>query len=906
MAISNADGSIILNTQVDTSGIVKGINSIDSIVKKIGTTIAVAFGTRQLINFGRQAIQLASDLQEVQNVVDVAFGSMSYKIEEFAESAIDKFGISALTAKRTASTYMAMAKGMGIAEDVASDMAITMTGLTADIASFYNMSQERADVILKSVYTGETETLKQLGIVMTEVNLENFAMSKGITKSIDAMTQQEKTMLRYQFVLEQTRLAQGDFARTSDSWANQTRILTERWKEAQAVWGEAFIMIGTMLLPKLNELVEVLTQVGYAAQIAAKWVYQTVTGKEYSEESSKAEADAISGATENQKDLTDEVKKTEKEQQKLLASFDELQILNGKKSTDNLLTNELLDGKNISKGNNTTSESKSDLSAQEYHDKLGEIGKITGLALVGLGILMIFMGHPLLGIGMVVAGEIFIASTVLSGIGDEEKRKLSEIAAITGAALIGLGILLLFTPYKGRGLGMVAAGASLIYESLVLGEFSEDIQTKITNILTITGLVMVVLGTILLFVPGVTGFGIALLAAGAGELATAAIMNATEIKDWLETNLWTIVEMLGKFLFLFGIVMCFMPGMMNIGFGLMVAGIAIIAVAEITPNFDALKETLTDFFKQNWEAVLEISAAFIIIGIILCMTASRLVGIGLIATGAGLLFAEIVLNFDALKETLIDFFEQNWELITLMSIALIIIGIILCMTASRLVGIGLIATGAVGLFAETILNWDSISIAINNFIEDNYDKIMGFANGMVVLGVILLFTPAWAVGLALLATGVGTAIGTKKANMNLSGIKKELNKNLEDLNSEAQKGINKINNTLSQINFSNGFNAGFGNFTAMNMSGFSVPKLARGAVIPPNREFLAVLGDQKQGTNIEAPLDTITQAVNIALNERNIGSNQPIVLQIGEQEMARFNMDLFQEEAKRRLVMFGG
>ena len=134
MAISGGDGSIILSTRVDTSGIRAGANSIRGIIGKIGAAVGVAFGVSALVNFGKAAINLASDLQEVQNVVDVAFGNMSYKAEEFAKSAIENFGISELSAKRTASTYMAMAKGMGIAEDVASDMAITMTGLTADIA----------------------------------------------------------------------------------------------------------------------------------------------------------------------------------------------------------------------------------------------------------------------------------------------------------------------------------------------------------------------------------------------------------------------------------------------------------------------------------------------------------------------------------------------------------------------------------------------------------------------------------------------------------------------------------------------------------------------------------------------------------------------------------------------------
>ena len=336
MAIRGGDGSIVLTTQIDQSGLNKGMASLKGAITKLGAAIGVAFGVRALVQFGKQAVQLASDLQEVQNVVDVAFGDMAYKIESFSKTAIENFGISELTAKRTASTYMAMAKGMGIVDDVASDMAITMTGLTADIASFYNMSQERADVILKSVYTGETETLKQLGIVMTEVNLENFAMSQGITKSLSAMTQQEKTMLRYQFVLEQTRLASGDFVRTQDSWANQTRILSERWKEMQTVFGEAFMTIGVLVLPMINNIIVGLTKVAQAAQVVAQWIYKAFTGKELksSTNATQSQATALSGvgssaesAAEGMADLGNSTKKANKEAKKALAGFDDLEII---------------------------------------------------------------------------------------------------------------------------------------------------------------------------------------------------------------------------------------------------------------------------------------------------------------------------------------------------------------------------------------------------------------------------------------------------------------------------------------------------------------------------------------------------------------------------------------------------
>jgi hypothetical protein len=339
MAVSNADGSIILKTQVDQTGLNKGMATMKSGVKsltgafvKLGSAVGLAMGISAMVQFGKEAINLASDLEEVQNVVDVAFGEMSYKIEQFSKTAIENFGISELTAKRTASTYMAMAKGMGIVDDVASDMAITMTGLTADLASFYNISQERADVILKSVYTGETETLKQLGIVMTEVNLQNFAMSQGITKNISKMTQQEKTMLRYQYVLQQTALAQGDFSRTSDSWANQTRILAERWKQFQSILGEAFIAIGTLVLPVVNTIITALTRLAEIARNVAQLIYKAFTGKELKTTQAQAGAIADVGinsaeASDGMSDLGKETEKAGKKAKKFLAGFDELNTI---------------------------------------------------------------------------------------------------------------------------------------------------------------------------------------------------------------------------------------------------------------------------------------------------------------------------------------------------------------------------------------------------------------------------------------------------------------------------------------------------------------------------------------------------------------------------------------------------
>lgn len=332
MAILGGDGSIILTTKIDQSGLNKGMASLKGAITKLGAAIGVAFGVRALVQFGKQAVQLASDLQEVQNVVDVAFGDMAYRMEQFADTAIETFGISELSAKQTGSSFMAMAKGMQFADNVAADMALTLTGLSADMASFYNIRQEEAKTALSAVYTGETETLKRYGILITEVNLQEFARQQGITKSINAMTQQEKAMLRYQYILQATQLSQGDFVRTQDSWANQTRILAERWKEMRTVFGEAFMTIGVLALPVINNIIVGLTKVAQAAQVAAQWIYKAFTGKEL--KTTQSQGTALSGvgvganeAADGMEALGDATEKAGKQAKKSLAAFDDLNII---------------------------------------------------------------------------------------------------------------------------------------------------------------------------------------------------------------------------------------------------------------------------------------------------------------------------------------------------------------------------------------------------------------------------------------------------------------------------------------------------------------------------------------------------------------------------------------------------
>ena len=183
---------------------------------------AVAAG-KALVNLGAQAINLASDLEEVQNVVDVTFGSDANKIGEWAKKAGDQFGLTETQAKKFASTLGAMMKSAGLAGPEITNMSTDLAGLAADMASFYNLDFETAFQKIRAGISGETEPLKQLGINMSVANLEAFALSQGLKKTFNEMTQGEQVMLRYQYMMQATSDAQGDFARTSDGYANSLR-----------------------------------------------------------------------------------------------------------------------------------------------------------------------------------------------------------------------------------------------------------------------------------------------------------------------------------------------------------------------------------------------------------------------------------------------------------------------------------------------------------------------------------------------------------------------------------------------------------------------------------------------------------------------------------------------------------
>ncbi len=257
-----ADQKLRVDIIGDASKLNRALNTASGKLKSFGTRVSgvgkrLAVGLTLPIGIaGAAAIKMASDFEESMNKVDVAFGSASSEVKDFAKNTLDQFGIAQGTALDMAALFGDMSTSMGLSVDSAADLSTSLVGLAGDLASFKNMNIKEVTTALNGVFTGETESLKRLGIVMTQVNLEQFAMEQGITKTIKQMSQAEKVQLRYNFVMSKTANAQGDFARTSGGAANQMRIFQETTKELGALFGAVILPAFTSLVKKANAVLK--------------------------------------------------------------------------------------------------------------------------------------------------------------------------------------------------------------------------------------------------------------------------------------------------------------------------------------------------------------------------------------------------------------------------------------------------------------------------------------------------------------------------------------------------------------------------------------------------------------------------------------------------------------------------
>lgn len=234
------------------NSVTNSTNGFNNSVGSLISTLAKLVSAGAILKFSKQCIEAASDLQEVANVVDVTFGKRANVVNDWARAQAASFGLSETAAKRYAGTYGTMAKQFGRTGDEAVQMSIALTKLTGDVGSFYNMTDEAAATKLKGIFTGETEGLKSLGVVMTETNLNAYSLNKGLGVQYKSMDENSKVALRYAFVMDKLSHAQGDFQRTSDGWANSVRTFKLELENMKVEIGNELIPVAGYGLQILN------------------------------------------------------------------------------------------------------------------------------------------------------------------------------------------------------------------------------------------------------------------------------------------------------------------------------------------------------------------------------------------------------------------------------------------------------------------------------------------------------------------------------------------------------------------------------------------------------------------------------------------------------------------------------
>lgn len=873
MANGRSDGSVIIDTLVDTRGFGKGVNNMErqmggltGAINKLGLAIAATFGIRQLVKFGKSAIELGSDLEEVQNVVDVTFTSMSENVNEFAKGAAEAAGLSETMAKRYVGTFGAMAKAFGFAEGEAFNMSTSLTQLAGDVASFYNLTQDEAYTKLKSVFTGETETLKDLGVVMTQNALDSYAMAKGYGKTTKAMSEQEKVALRYSFVLDQLSAAQGDFVRTSDSWANQTRILSLNFDTFKANIGKALINIFTPFLKVLNQLVAKLAQLSqHFVAFSELLVGKSISG------GGGSPGDALEGIEEGYENIADATDKATKAQNKYLTGLDEIRTF---AESDALEDSSGLDFSQIegssdavkNEVNDTTDlianlENRFPKLIQVLRDSLGKIKEIFNDFKVGD---FFAAGQD---ISQLVTGIYNFVSEAIDAVEWEKLGKeignflagIEWLEIIKGALKLKVNIWKAIAevwlgafetaPFETAFITAIAAMKFLGLGNVLSNAIIAAIPSKIFTSKTIT-----ISGLNASFASLISSLSIGGSMGGLGTPAFDVI--GTKIWDLISDGLEKMIPQ-GAFDFL-----------SKLGAGLVAGAVG-----------------------GSWFPGVGTVAGAIIGAIVAALNSIKIDGKSVFAnivnslkTGFEFLWKDTISEFEAasywFEKIGKDFEEKDW------------LGIgkdILMGIVHGFVSFISIPIDPFKRLFEWI--WDGIC---NIFGIHSPAKEMMPIGEYILLGVINGFESA----ITNFKNVIGNLLDTVKSQFS-DGFKGVANVVIGYLNNILQGIENMVNNAMKSI-------AALA-IIATSLTGVKVdiptdkltipkiPYLASGAVIPPNAPFMAVLGDQRHGTNIEAPLDTIKQAVREVIGNGNGGRYQ-FTAQLNRRTL----FDEFIEEAKLR------
>ena len=821
------------------------VNNIKSKFNILNSTLARGLSLTALVAVGKKGLELSSDLAEVQNVVETTFGKSSNIINEFAESALKNFGLTELQAKKYVSTLGAIAKASGESDEATLQMSTNLTKLTADVASFFNYDYDTAFNKIRSGLTGETEPLKDLGVVMTVANLEQYRLAQGIQTSYSAMSSAEQMALRYNYIMQALTDTQGDFNKTQASWANQLRILQGQAQQLGAILGN---LLQKVLYPVLSVVNAVLSKAVAMGNVLAKaFGFDTKTITESQSGTSEKSLPNVATATDSPnvatatdkeaksqdnlakstKKATAEKKKQNKEREKELASVHKLNILNKKQAESTKASKGTKANKNSTpkSGINTNGGLGFDLLNYADTANKGVKDKETAFENFIKRMKKLAKEGQFEGIGASLADEIngLVSKIHFKEVEDKFIKFSNKIGRIINGFVRNLN-----TAQIGRKLG---------------------------------DLINLIIHTVNTFYNTVDFSAI-------GSKLAEGLNSAFETIDW---------EALGQFLLnKFNSIFRFLAGFAEtfdwLSFGVHLSELINSAFESI--DFEAIESFVVNgvngittamwdvLFGTDWGAKgeeLGQSVSIMIQGIKWDKLAVNLAHGLASLIDFGINFAEQVLSDDNLSKitnAITTFFRNFFEEVKEKKLG------------KRL--------------AELINKGVKILNDLINEIpwEDIYNTIDDFITNLDWVGILRNIANLWLAKKSILQNaGLSVLKGVFKAIMDSIG------EEIDKLTNKIYYGVIDGLNSLPFINIKTHSGGGTSiddkTYTSYRKSAtMSIPHLAKGAVIPPNNKFLAMLGDQTSGTNIETPLSTMIQAFKSALGDSNYSGMGDIYIPI--------------------------
>lgn len=869
-----------------TGGATKSMSSLKSSLKRIIGTLGLVFSLKALINFGQQAVNVASDLTEVDNVVQKAFGNMRGEMDALADSSIKNLGISRLEAYQTGSTFMAMGKSMLTSSQDAKDMALNLTKLSANMASFFNTSNKYAAIALKSIYTGETETLKQYGVVMTEVNLKQFALAQGISKSYDEMSQSERVMLRYQYVMQQLGYIGDDFIDTQDSWANQTRVLKEQWKEFLGVLGTGIITVLTPLVKALNMIMGRMIAIAKSIGSVLSNVFgiQVQSANQVSGAITDT-ADAFDDATTAVGDYDKATKKASKTASKSLASFDKLNNTMTSQSdsgtgaggaggggglttpdissgTDSVIDqanskiNTLLDSMKkrllelvdlVKKGFKNGLGTDFDASIKRTEKHLASIGKQLQDIFTNTNVINAannWANNVAYALGQLAGSMVSIGQTIVENLVGGVDSFLSKDSGYITDRIVGLFDISSRVAQITGNLSTAIAEIFTVFRSdtakNITGDFMGISADLALGFMELTGRLSSDLYN-LIAQPIINNKG-KIQQAVMGLLEPISIAMDT-IHGAIKNTFEQIFNVYDEYL---------APAFQNItdGFNSLVSTVLDVWNSQVAPFLT----TVATEIQTLWQAHLQplVNNIITLVGKIVLALSE------LWKNPLEPLIAWIVANVIPVITPILQM---------LVSTVSSVIGTIADILSGIMETLGGIIDFIRGVFTG---NWSLAWRGVQQIFMGVWHTLISFMSGILST-------------ISSIFKGIYN-VARSYINFILSAIQGMINGIIG--------GFNYMIRSLNHLHFSipswvpvlGGKSLGFNLGTIPRVS---LPRLATGAVLPANQPFLSVVGDQKHGTNIEAPLDTIKQALKETLQGMNMSDNSPIVIEIDGKEVFR-------------------